>query len=120
MTPPPASIANNPEACACFIRVQRRLLAMGKWEPIDEITLAPVASMCASYLRFAREVHSLENVSPENMRELEIGLERTHRLAREGLEQFLVIPPERVPLAAVNAEGLDAQIAALCAPLDTD
>jgi hypothetical protein len=35
--------------------------------------------------------------------------------ARQSLAQYLMIPHERVPLAVINAEGLDADIAALCA-----
>lgn len=52
------------------------------------------------------------------MKELKKGLEVTHRLVREALADFLMIPFERVSLAVVNAEGLDAEIAALCASID--
>jgi len=119
-TPPPEFMHLNAEGRACFCRVQSRLRAMGKWQEEYVFGLGPVASECALYLRFAREVRALKDVPPKNMRELEEDVEVTHRLAREGLERYWVISPERVPLALVNDEGLDADIVALCAPFTED
>jgi len=58
-----------------------------------------------------------KDAEPALRKELEDGLERTRRLVRGFLADFLVIPRERVSLAAVDAEGLDEDIAGLCAPL---
>lgn len=118
MTPPPPWLTKDPEALACFHRVQQRLRARGEWRPEYALGLAPTATQCASYLGLARAVRAQKNITRENMEELEIELERTHRLAREGLIDFWVLDPARSALAPLNAEGLDAEIAALCAPLD--
>ncbi|MGP1680196.1 MAG: hypothetical protein ACTS6J_23945 [Burkholderiales bacterium] len=47
------------------------------------------------------------------MRMLETQLYRTRELAREGLLLFIDLPAA----AALNAQGEDAEIAKLCAPL---
>ena len=61
----------------------------------------------------------MKDVEPALRKELEDGLERTLRLVRGFLADFLTLPRERVPLAAVNAKGVDAEIATLCAPLSS-
>lgn len=116
MTPPPEHLNLDEGAIACWYRVQSRLLAMGKWEHEYVLGLPLVAEQCADYLAFAREVRALKDVDPEAMKDLEKALEETRRLARECLADFLMIPRNRVPLAVMNAEGLDAEIVALCAP----
>jgi hypothetical protein len=80
--------------------------------------LGLTATQCASYLRFAREVRALRNVDADAMKNLENALEETHRLARKCLAEFSMIPHDRVALAALNAEGLDADIVDICAPFD--
>ena len=80
-TPPPEFMHLNAEGRACFCRVQSRLRATGKWQQEYVFGLGPVASECALYLRFAREVRALKDVPPKNMRELEEDVEVTHRLA---------------------------------------
>jgi len=72
--------------------------------------LAATAQLCASYLAFAREIRTLKGVRPADLKKLEKDLEETHRSAREGLAQFLAIPLDRVHLAVMDAEGLDADI----------
>jgi len=50
--------------------------------------------------------------------ELEESLERTRQIVREALVEWGVIDSELSKFAVMNAEGLDATIASLCAPLD--
>src|SRR5687768_6076559 len=113
MTPPPDWLT-EPEARACFSRVQSRLLAMGKWEEIDVSGLATLAAACARYLGFARSIRALENVEADERAKMQSTLEETRLIARRYLAEFLVIPHDRMPLAAMNVEGLDADIADLC------
>ena len=54
------------------------------------------------------------------MRELDNALEDTRRITREALVEFWMVPAERVRPSALTAEGLDAEIAALCAPFDLE
>ena len=118
MTAPPPWFANDPEARACFARVRSRLRARGEWHPEFALGLVAVASACSRYLRFAHAIRALRDVDPENLKELEKHSEDYRRLVREILVDFWVIPAERAHISAVDAEGLDAEIAALCAPVE--
>ncbi len=103
-----------PEARACYTRVQRRMREAGDWRDEHALGLAPMAAQCASYLRDVGAVGALKGYVPEQtMRKLEKQLYLTRELAREGLLLFIDLPGA----AALNAQGEDAQIAALCAPL---
>jgi hypothetical protein len=114
----PAWLANDPAARAAFARIRSRLVARGEWHPEFAIGLVAVALACSRYLRFARAIRALRDVDPENLKELEKHSEDYRRLAREILADFWMIPAERAHISAVDAEGLDAEIAALCAPVD--
>ncbi len=115
MTPPPERLT-DPEERA-FFRVQSRLRSRCEWHPEFAIGLWPLAVQCAMYLRFARQVRALKDVDPDALKELEKGLEETHRIARVLLVDFWMIPADRLSLCALNAEGLNSEIADLCAPL---
>ena len=91
-------------------RVQKRLLAIEEWREECALGLAPVAAYAAIYLNDARQ---FKTAPPATANVLEARLRVTHRLAREGLALFAMIPAERVPLTVMSAEGLDAEIAAL-------
>lgn len=56
--------------------------------------------------------------SSGKLKELETELEGMRQLARNALVEFTVLDPELSRFAVVNAEGEDAVITALCAPLD--
>lgn len=123
MIPPPEHL--NAEARACWYRVQSRLLAMGKWEHEFVLGLGPLAKLCADYMEDARnlrarELHRLKIVDPEEVKAVEKIckniVEDSRLMARKYLAEFLMIPFDRVSLAVMNAEGLDAEIAELCAP----
>ena len=117
MTPAPAWIASDPEACAAFTRIQTRLRARGEWHPEYAMALVIVASGCACYLRFARALRTppLRDADPQTLRELEQHLDDYRRHTREALVELWVIPTERAHISTVDAEGLDADIVALCA-----
>jgi hypothetical protein len=104
------------EARACFLRVRARLLAMGEWRPEYALGLGPCAMGAAAYLRDARAIRGMKDVEPALLKELEDGLERTRQLVRGFLADFLMMPRERVALAVMNAEGLDADLVGLCRP----
>jgi hypothetical protein len=67
-------------------------------------------------VRFARQVRGLGDADAEDLGEIERTLEGTRQSAREALVLYLIVPAERARLSALNGEGLDAEIAALCAP----
>jgi phage terminase small subunit len=117
MIPPPEWLT-DPKARACFHRVQSRLLAMGRWNDIDASGLAALAAACGRYLGFASSIRALQNVEAYELARMQNTLEQTRLIARRYLAEFLMIPHDRVPLAAMSAEGLDADIADLCAPLE--
>lgn len=77
-----------------------------------------IAKQCAAYLHFARTVLARRGDAPGFRKELEAARERAHALAREGLAMFAMFAFEHEPFATVRAEGLDAEIADPCAPLD--
>lgn len=107
----------RPEARACFQRVQSRLEARGEWRPEYAFGLWPLAEGCADYITLAREVRALKDLNPRDLEKLEASVERERLSVREWMAEFLVISFARVPLAPVNSEGLDKEIADLCAPL---
>jgi hypothetical protein len=114
----PPSFYLDPEAQACFYRVQARCVAAGVWLPKYAFALAGVASQCAWYLDLAREVRKLEGtLPPADMHKMRRALLRTQRLARYGLASFDALDVGRSPPAAVDAQGVDAAIAAVCVPL---
>lgn len=103
---------DSDEARACFTRIQKRLREQNAWRDKYALGLAPMASQCAAYLRSARALAAM-NDADEHKHLLETALKRTHRLTRKGLKQwFIALPPPEM-----NAQGEDAMIAALCAPL---
>jgi phage terminase small subunit len=101
MTPPPEYL--NDDARACWYRVQLRLLARGEWSEVYEAGLATLDTQCARYLSFARTIRALQDVEPAELARMEATLADTHRLAREGLAQYLMIPHDRVTFAVMNA-----------------
>ncbi len=117
MTPPPAWLT-EPEARACFYRVQSRLIAMGEWQHEYVLGLPCVAAACADYLQFMNALRECKNIRLAEAKAIEKRIENLRLLAREGLANFLMIPFERVPFSVMNAEGLDTDIADLCAPLN--
>ena len=114
----PPSFYLDPEGRACFYRVQSRMVAAGVWLPKYAFALAGVASQCAAYLDLARELRTLEGTAPPaTMHKMHRALLRTQRLARYGLASFDALDVDRLPPAAVDAQGVDAAIAAVCVPL---
>lgn len=117
MTPPPAWLT-EPAACACFHRVQSRLIAMGKWQHEYVLGLPCVAAACGDYLQLIHALRERKNIRLAEAKDIEKRIENLRLIAREGLANFLMIPFERVQLAVMNYDGLDTDIVDLCAPLD--
>ncbi len=102
----------SPEACACYTRIQKRLREQNAWRDEYALGLAPLAAQCAAYLRDARALAAMKDTD-KHKRLLETELKRTHRRTRQALKQwFVALPPPEM-----NAQGEDAEIAKLCAPL---
>lgn len=112
MTATPFERLDTPEARALYTRLHRRMLAEGAWLPQYALGLAPTAAWCAEYLREHRALRTLK-LSAEALRLHENILKHSLKLAREALRPWVDLhePPQ------VNADGEDAMIAALCAPL---
>ncbi len=92
---------------------------MGKLRRSIRRPTEAVSGSCSCFpLRSAREFRAVENPEPELRQELEESLERTRQIVREALVEWGVIDSELSKFAVMNAEGLDATIASLCAPLD--
>jgi hypothetical protein len=53
-----------------------------------------------------------------NLKELEKEVEECRRIAPQSLVDVFIILRERVRIAVLTPEGLDADIVALCAPFD--
>ena len=107
-------ICHVPESLACLVRIECALPARGAWSPEYAFGAAPVAELCATYVRDARTIRALaDSVRPGTLLKLETGLECTHRLAREGLAQFQIIAAGHIAISVMNAEGVDELIAAL-------
>lgn len=115
-SPSPQRLEGNPEALACYRAIQARLRVRGLWRDEYVFGAASVALQCAAYLSDAREMRRIETPTQHEARELELSLQRTHRLARQGLALFHVIETERVAFSVMSADGLDELIAGLCTP----
>jgi len=89
----------------------------GQWEPEYALGLAPCAMARRAYLRDVRAIRALKEVEPALLKDW--GRPGRDQAPRPGiLADFLMIPHERVPLAVMNEEGLDTDIAELCEPPD--
>lgn len=104
----------KPDAArACAWRIQTRLRAQGEWRPEYQAGVDAIATECASYLDLAQD---LKRLGPKGMKELARAVERTRIGVRKLMADFRVIPREWVRVSVLNADGLDADIVAICAP----
>ena len=88
----------------------------GTWHDMYLLDMGAVAHACGWYVDAARAVRALatgQAAHPDAERALETG----RRRARIGLVDWGWLPPERLHVGAIDADGLDADLAALCAPL---
>jgi hypothetical protein len=117
MTPEDRLRQEDPVAHRAFVRIRTLLSKRSEWRPEYALGLSSLAPALSAYLRNARAFRAVENPEPMLLSELEQSLERTRQVARGVLVQFRVIDAELSRFAVVNAEGLDATIASLCAPV---
>jgi len=102
---PPARL--SAPAKAAWHRIYDALAGRGEWLDLYRGQLEMTASHCALYLLVARQRHA----DPIQVEEVRLN-------ARRGLAQMLYLPAERVTLATLTPEGIDAEISAVCAPLN--
>ncbi len=96
------------QAKNAFFRIYHFLESRGLWHEIDNSLLAVTADTCSQYLTLAKT-----NVLPASE------TEKQRTFARELLAGFCYIPENRVYLAAIDSNGLDADIVAVCEPFKT-
>jgi len=111
MTGPPDFL--DASGVSCWHRVRTRLMAMGQWEPEYVLGLNQVASQCAHYVRLAKKVRRLK-IDCMPVADLDSTLADAHRIARQLLAEFLVIPKSRLLIFALDDDGIDSEISALC------
>jgi hypothetical protein len=93
----------KPDAIPAFNRIVERLRRSGQWEPIFEITAEHAAESCAFYLQLAKgRFHPAD-------------IEQTRQVARAWLVEMNYLDPGRASVGLMTADGLDADIVAICA-----
>ena len=97
----------NEQARHAFFRIYHFLESQGLWNDIDRSLLAVTAVTCDHYIRMAK------------CGLLPVEAEEERILARKLLADFYCIPENRIHLAAINSDGLDVDIVAVCEPLKT-
>ncbi len=119
MTPEERLRREDLVAHRAFTRIRTLLSKRSEWRPEFALGLAALAPTLSAYLRTAHEARR-EDLDLALRKELEALAEEQRQIARDALVEFAVLDPELVRFAVVNAEGLDATISALCAPLDLE
>ena len=96
----------NPDIVPAFSRIVENLRRSGQWDPLLSIAAEHAASHCAFYLRIAKgQFHPAD-------------IEETRQVARAWLVEMNYLDPDRARVSLMTADGLDADIAALCEPLE--
>ncbi|WP_186133900.1 hypothetical protein [Burkholderia gladioli] len=102
-------------------RIYQVALAKGVWESRYTTGLHICAHACAAYVILARRLKCLsfddatEAFRPElNGLDLENEVEAARQLARKTLIEFCVIPSRADHIYRIDADGLDADIVAVC------
>lgn len=90
-----------------FFRIYHFLESQGLWDDIYSSLLAVTAVTCDRYLSMAKC-----GLLPSEAEEERIA-------ARKLLADFYYIPENRIYLAVITQDGIDADIAALCEPFKT-
>ena len=99
----------SPPAAAAWDAIAPRLRDADLLTPLDEIALTLFCSAYGHYRRALAEARASDD--PHRTRLLEKISEEQRIHAREMAATFLLIPELRVPLAALNTEGVDAELA---------
>lgn len=106
--PEPPDFLTEPARNA-FFRIYRFLESRGLWDDLYLSVVEMTSMTCYSYLKIAK-ANKLPACEVEEMR----------IAARSSLADCLYISQNRIHLAAINSDGLDVDIVALCEPLPVD
>lgn len=87
----------------------------GRRADLYRLDLDALAHACGWYLDAARAMHAQPPGAPPHP-QAAAALEAGRRRARAGLVEWGWLPPERFAVRAVDAAGIDVDLAALCAP----
>lgn len=96
----------NPDAIPAFTRIVERLRRSGQWDHLFSIAAEQAAESCVFYLRLARG-----RFHPSD-------IEETRQVARTWLVEMNYLDSDRARVSLMTADGLDADIVALCEPLE--
>jgi hypothetical protein len=110
---PPAEF--SPSARNAWHRLHALQHRQGRWRDMYRLDIDSLAHACGWYLDAARAMHALTSGHPRHP-QAAAALEAGRRRARAGLVEWGWLPPERYAVRAVDAAGIDADLAALCAP----
>lgn len=101
------------DARTAWERILAHARATGIWQPEFCIHLELVSWSCANYVGFARELRTYraDQIDPE-VRDF---LEQERLFARRGLAEYGLVPEARLHLASLTDEGIDSEIAQVCA-----
>lgn len=95
-------------ARAAWHRIYAFLANRNEWDDLYVFALEIASSQCALYLVAARE----PGADPALV-------EKIRLQARQALSEMHYIPAERINLATLTPDGLDAEISAVCALLSS-
>lgn len=111
---PPDHLA--PPARNAWLRLYELHARRGIWRDLYRLDLDALAHACGWYVEAAEAFRALPPgsvVHPATRDALEAG----RRRARACLVEWGYLPPEMLRVARIDDSGLDADLAAICAPL---
>ena len=111
---PPGHLA--PPARNAWVRLRDLHARCGTWRDIYRLDLDALAHACGWYVEAVAACRALPSgspVHPDAQRALEAGRLR----ARAWLVEWGYLSPENLGAARIDDQGLDADLAAICAPL---
>lgn len=103
--PSPPDHLHGP-AVAVWHRLHAFLAQRNRWEDVYYAPLAMTATVCARYVALAK----IPGIDPQAVAQARLS-------ARRMLAEMTFIQASRINVGVLNDDGLDADIAFLCAPL---
>jgi hypothetical protein len=100
------------EARAAFTNGYRACIVRGDWHEIYAAMLAVMANCAGLHVRLQREMALLDpaTISPE----LRATAAETRAVARRAMAEMQMISKSAIERGTIRADGIDADIAALC------
>jgi hypothetical protein len=102
MPAPPDWFDRDPLAAIIWRRAWEHAVALGHWEDVDVPGLRHLAMVVSTYIRLAREARAGQPPHED--------LAEYRRHAREMLVEWSLLPPARVGLSSLRADGVDTDI----------